>query len=97
MNTVIDNWLAPVRELRAELAKGKNGGEVGMEELIEANVKRSVAMVRSNADVIQAERERGLKVRGLLYDVGTGKLREVDIGEGQEEKGMREKMFGLEL
>ena len=71
--------------------------EVGMEELIEANVRRSVSVVKENADVIDAMKERGLTVRGLVYDVGTGKLREVDCSEQDKEEGggLREEIFGL--
>lgn len=94
---MIDNWLSPIRELRAELAGKSGDSEVSMDALIEANVKRGVRVVRENADVIQAVKDRGLVVKGLVYEVGTGKLREVDTGEGEggEEGKVREKLFGL--
>ena len=99
VNAVIDNWLAPVRQLRREIAEGKKAGgegEVEMGELIEANVRRGVQVVRENADVMQAEKERGLSVRGLVYDVGTGKLKEVDCGEGEAEREARWKVLSLD-
>ena len=94
---MIDNWLAPIRQLRAEIAEQKKdgGGEVEMRELIEANVKRGVQVVRENADVMQAEKERGLTVRGLVYDVGTGKLSEVDCSEGEAARETRWKVLSL--
>ncbi|KAL8964040.1 MAG: hypothetical protein Q9197_007022, partial [Variospora fuerteventurae] len=91
----LDAWLYPLRELRAGLAKTEEGWDgLGDKEkavkLVEANVKRGVGVVRRNPEVVKAVEERGVGVHGVVFDVGTGELRELDCGEADEE--VREKM-----
>ncbi|KAL8997343.1 MAG: hypothetical protein Q9169_003377 [Polycauliona sp. 2 TL-2023] len=95
----MDAWLMPVRELRAELlAQGKFEGKDDKEKglcLVEANVKRGVDVVRRNAEVVKAMGERGVQVHGVVYDVGTGELRELETGE--EEEGMRKRLENFKV
>lgn len=52
----------------------------------ELNVMQGVEVLRENPDVIQAVKERGLTVHGVIYDLGTGLLRELDIPEGDSKR-----------
>ncbi|KAL8838244.1 MAG: hypothetical protein Q9176_005173 [Flavoplaca citrina] len=95
----MDAWLMPVRELRAQLVEsgffeGKGDKEKGV-MLVEANVKRGVDVVRRNPEVLRAMRERGVEVHGVVYDVGTGELRELEVGEGEE--GVRKRMENFKV
>jgi len=92
---LIDAWLMPLRKLRMENAerwKGLGEGERAV-RLVEANVRQGVQTLRENAVVIEAMRERGLVVHGLVHDVGTGLLRELECGEGKEVAECRVEAF----
>ena len=97
---VIDTWLSPLRRLRGELSKGWDEEGLGEGEraarLVEANVREGVRTVRENGEVVKGMRERGVEVHGVVFDVGTGELRELDCGEGEEVGKSREGAFGLE-
>lgn len=96
---VIDAWLAPIRKLR-EANKSKWDAE-GLSDkdkavrLVEANVRQGVQTVLENAEVIDAVKERGLQVHGLVYDVACGELRELKIEEGEQEGKKRVEAFAL--
>lgn len=94
---VLDGWLAPVRTLRKENSKLLEGlGEKDRAlRLVELNVKRSVGVLMENKAVIDAIADRGLEVHGCIYDVSTGKLRDLDIKEEEEEMSKRIKAFEL--
>lgn len=57
---------------------------------MEENVKAGVRVLRANPNVITAEKERGLKVHGCVYDIGTGLVKElrVEIDEDEEKARM---------
>ena len=94
---LLDTWLAPVRRLREENAH--HWEHLGQAEravkLVEANVHAGVRTVRENAIVIEAEKERGLKVHGCVYDVGTGLLSELKCEEGEKDHKGRVEAFEL--
>ncbi|KAK3052975.1 hypothetical protein LTR09_006039 [Extremus antarcticus] len=84
----IDTWLMPLRQLRLKHAEELEG--LGWEErwkrFSELNVMQGVEVLRQNPDVIAAVRERRLTVHGVVYDLGTGVLRELEIPEGDGER-----------
>ena len=84
----IDTWLMPLRQLRlkhaAELEKLE--WEERWTRFSELNVMNGVEVIRSNPDVIQAVKDRGLTVHGVIYNLGTGVLRELDIPDANAEK-----------
>ena len=73
----------PLRQLRYKHAEElqKLNFEDGSRgtRIAELNVMNGVNVIRQHADVIQAVKERGLTVHGVIYDLGTGLLRELDI------------------
>lgn len=88
----------PLRKLRAENRAAWDEAGLGEKEkalkLVEANVRQGVQTLKENAEVIDGMRERGVEVHGLVYDVGSGELRELEIEEGEQEGKKREEAFG---
>ena len=48
------------------------------------NVQAGVENLRRMSTVIDAMKGRGLQVHGVIYDLATGLLEEVDVGEDDE-------------
>lgn len=65
-------------------------------KMVDLNVRRSVSVLLENPIVIDAMVERGLQVHGVIYDVGTGELNELDIAEDDELLQERQKAFKIE-
>jgi len=96
---VLDTWLSPLRELRARnvkkwKAEGLSEGDIA-KKMIEENVRAGVRVVKRNAEVVVAMKERGLDVHGVVYEIGEGTLREVDCGEDEEEASARVEAFHI--
>ena len=95
---ILDLWLMPLKQLRAanegEWEKEGLGDKERALRLAEANVRHGVQILKQNADVIEAMKERGLVVHGLVHDVACGVLRELEINEDEHEGKKREKAFG---
>ena len=85
---VLDTWLTPLRAVRAanweELEGIKDLGERAV-RIAELNVRAGVEVLLANAVVGDAIRERGLEVHGCLFDIGSGRIR--DLGVGTRSKG----------
>lgn len=95
---MIDAWLTPLRKLRAENQKVWAHLEPKEKavKLVEANVREGVKTLKENAEVIEGMKERGVIVHGLVYDVASGELRELDIKEDAEVGKEREEAFGCQ-
>lgn len=80
---LIDTWLLPLRKLRelnlAELEK-LDPREAAL-RLVHLNVQQGVRTLKDNPTILDAMQERGLVVHGLIYDVGSGELQEMDTRE----------------
>ena len=80
---LIDTWLMPLREIRRrnlQLLESLAEKDRNL-KLVELNVRSGVNVLLQNPEIIEAMGERGMKVHGLIYDVGSGELREIDIEE----------------
>ncbi|KAK6536202.1 hypothetical protein TWF281_000445 [Arthrobotrys megalospora] len=79
---LIDVWLKNIRDVRAknmtELDNIKDP-ELRVRRLVELHTKAQVHNVLHNANVIDAMKERGLKVHGFVYDVANGKIRKLKV------------------
>ncbi|KAI9838321.1 MAG: hypothetical protein M1819_005589 [Sarea resinae] len=88
----IDAWLLPLRALRCQhldcLAELPSDAERGL-KLVELNVRQGVRTLKSYPNVIDAMRDRGLKVHGMVYNVGTGHVQELDTSESVDEVARR--------
>lgn len=83
----IDTWLMPLRKVRMDNAKAIEGldGAAKARKMVDLNVQASVDVLRSNPDVIEAIKERGLTVQGLVYDLASGELVPVDSTSNHED------------
>lgn len=61
--------------------------------MVDLNVRNSVGVLLQNPVVIDAMVERGLEVHGVIYDVGSGELNELDIVEDDEIVAQRRAAF----
>ncbi|KAK2762079.1 hypothetical protein FQN54_001086 [Arachnomyces sp. PD_36] len=96
---LIDTWLLPLRRLRQEnleLLKTMTLEE-GALKIAELNVLQGLRTLQENHVVLDAIEERGLKLHGLVYDVGSGKLRELESDEPQEVIKARLTAFKTEI
>ncbi|KKA21706.1 Carbonic anhydrase [Rasamsonia emersonii CBS 393.64] len=83
---ILDAWLMPLRRLRQQhlgLLQGLEHQEA-IVKLSELNILEGVARLKENSVVLNAIEERGLQVHGLIYDVASGLLRELEGGESHE-------------
>lgn len=95
---LIDTWLMPLRTLRREnlpLLESLNEKDRGL-KMVELNVRSGCKVLLENPIVIDAVAERNLQVHGLIYDVGSGELRELDIEEDEEIVKGRKTAFRVE-
>jgi carbonic anhydrase len=95
---LIDTWLMPLRTLRREnmaLLETLNEHDRGL-KMVELNVRSGVKVLLENPVVIDAMAERNLQVHGLIYNVGTGELRELDITEDDDAVKKRATAFRVE-
>jgi carbonic anhydrase len=65
-------------------------------KMVELNVRSGVKVLLENPTVIDAIAERDLQVHGLIYNVGSGELREIDIAEDDELVKSRKTAFKTE-
>lgn len=92
---ILDPWLLPLREIRerkSEALAGLSAEEAGL-KMVEWNVEEGVKALKRRSVVIEAMQERGLQVHGVVFDVGTGVLREVEGEEAGEEEKKRVAAF----
>ena len=95
---LIDTWLMPLRHLRAQnlhVLEKLDEKERGL-KMVDLNVRRSVSVLLENPNVLDAMFERGLQVHGVIYDVGTGELNELDITEDDDIMAARKSAFRVQ-
>lgn len=83
---ILDPWLLPLRQVRERnlsLLQSLSPEEAAL-KLVELNVREGLSVVTQKSAVLNAIQERGLQVHGLIYDVGSGVLRELDIQETEQ-------------
>ncbi|MCJ1354206.1 MAG: hypothetical protein MMC33_004193 [Icmadophila ericetorum] len=87
----IDTWLLPLRSIRAQFYKELEAMSPAerVTKVVEENVKAGVRTLRENGSVIATQKKRKITVHGLVYDVKTGLLREVEVPESEEEEKVR--------
>jgi carbonic anhydrase len=83
---ILDPWLLPLRQLRErnlDLLQSLSPDEATM-KLAELNVREGLNIVKQKGVVLNAMQERGLELHGLIYDVGSGVLSELDTQDSEE-------------
>lgn len=85
---VLDTWLVPLKTIRAqnaeELAGIKNEDSRAV-RIAEMNVETGVKVLMANVTVQEAIEDRGLTVHGVLFDIASGRIR--DLGFGNKVSG----------
>jgi carbonic anhydrase len=83
---VLDTWLTPLKSIKrqhkAELEAIPDAGKKAI-KLAELNVEKGVETILSNVVVEEAIKERGLRVHGVLFDIASGRLRDLGLGNGK--------------
>ncbi|KAL4932256.1 carbonic anhydrase [Aspergillus undulatus] len=92
---VLNPWLGPLRKLKkdnAALLKGLSADQAAL-KLVELNVLAGVRSVKTRTVVVEAMK-RGLQVHGLVYDVASGVLQELEVDGASGNEGGRGKANG---
>lgn len=92
---ILDIWLQPLRALREKYAdelETMDTAERGT-FLAKKNVQAGVEVLKRIPTVIDAQRERGVTVHGVIYNLGTGLLEEVETPEEEKEANKRVTCF----
>lgn len=92
---LIDTWLLPLRTLRKDnlkLLESLDPKEAAL-KLVELNVVGGVKTLKENPNILDAIAERGLEVHGLIYDIASGELKEVEVLEDDDTTTTRQKAF----
>jgi len=79
---ILNPWLRNIRDvyrLHQKELDGIKDEEARYKRLVELNVQEQCINVIKTDDVQAAYRERGLKVHGWVFDIGTGKLIDLNI------------------
>ena len=92
---VLDLWLQPMRVLRERYAEelAKLEGTEKTTYMAKLNVQNGVENLRRIPTVIDHMRERGVQVHGVIYDLATGLLDEVDCSENDDVGKIRVSAF----
>jgi len=94
---LIDTWLRPLRALRRDnltLLESLEPDEAAL-KLVELNIRAGIRVIEENPLVIDAIAERDLQIHGNIYDVGSGRLRPLDIKEDEETVRSRKTVFKI--
>lgn len=78
---LLDTWLAPIRSLRDEnqaLLSSLSVEEQSL-KLAELNIQKGVETLTQNSTVREAIINRGLDIHGVIYNLGTGILKDLQI------------------
>jgi carbonic anhydrase len=83
---ILDAWLMPLRRLRQQHLNELQGLDQtqAIIKLSELNILDGVSKLKENSVVLDAIETRGLKVHGIIYDVASGLLRELEFGESHD-------------
>lgn len=95
---ILDPWLLPLRQIREQnlgLLQSLSPDEANL-KLVELNVLEGVKALKQKSVVLEAIQERGLQVHGVVYDVGSGVVRELETKESEEVDKGREVSYKTE-
>ena len=83
---ILDPWLVPLRQIRQQNLSllESLSPEDKAQKLSELNVLAGVKTLKEKSAVIDAIQHRGLQIHGLMYDVASGTLRELDTRESED-------------
>jgi carbonic anhydrase len=85
---VLDTWLTPLKAVRFANAEELNAikdDKARMVRIAELNVEAGVKVLMANFTIQDAIQERGLEVHGCLFDIASGRIK--DLGFGTKKGG----------
>jgi carbonic anhydrase len=85
---VLDTWLTPlkgVRNAHREELEAIKDDKARAVRIAELNVRQGVEVLMANVTIQEAIAERGLDVHGCLFDIATGRIK--DLGFGTRKQG----------
>lgn len=89
---VLDTWLTPLKAVRYAnqevLSAIKDDKERGV-KIAELNVEAGVKVLLANFTIQEAIRDRGLQVHGCIFDLESGRIRDLGIGNAKVASGGR--------
>ncbi|KAK3349915.1 carbonic anhydrase [Lasiosphaeria hispida] len=80
---VLDTWLTPLKAVRyahAEELAAITDDKKRTVRIAELNVEAGVKVLMANFTIQDAIRDRGLEVHGTLFDIGSGRIRDLGFG-----------------
>lgn len=80
---VLDAWLTPLKAVRYAHADELNAIKDDKKRAVriaELNVEAGVKVLMANFTIQDAIKERGLKVHGCIFDIGSGRIRDLGVG-----------------
>lgn len=83
---ILDPWLLPLRQIREQnlgVLQTLTPAEASV-KMSELNVYEGVKTLKQKSVVLEAIQERGLQIHGLIYEVESGMLRELDTDDSEE-------------
>lgn len=95
---LIDAWLMPLRNMRYRLHDELEQMEPDQRvaRLVRENVLQGVQVLKENPNILRAQIEGRLSVHGLIYDIETGDLEELDTEDNEEETIKMRRAFNIE-
>ncbi|KAI3321278.1 carbonic anhydrase [Xylariaceae sp. AK1471] len=83
---VLDTWLTPLKAVRNANKDELNAirdDKARAVRIAELNVEAGVGVLMANMNIQEAIRDRGLEVHGTLFDIGSGRIRDLGFGTGK--------------
>ncbi|KAI0449883.1 carbonic anhydrase-like protein [Xylaria acuta] len=87
---VLDTWLTPLKAIRnanrdeLDAIRDEKARAVRIAEL---NIDAGIKVLMANMTIHEAIRDRGLQVHGTLFDIGSGRIRNLGLGTGKRSHG----------
>lgn len=87
---MLDTWLTPLKALAAANAEELHlirDDHSRAARVAELGVESGVGVLMANWAVREAIKERGMEVHGCIFDVATGRLRDLGLGTDGTQRG----------
>lgn len=89
VGSILDTWLVPLHAVcraHAGLLASVRDHRERVARMAELNVEAGVGVLMANLTVQEAIRDRGLEVHGCFFDIGTGKVMDLGLGNSTKAK-----------
>ena len=85
---VLDTWLTPLKAIKMACQDELDAipeSKDRIARMAELNVAASTRVLLANHAVREAVRDRGLEVKGVVFDLATGRLRDLGVGDASKD------------